>query len=644
MKALTQATEKLLQPIIFQNGEYVEVSLDKDAKKFILNFNVSSSSVRRFINRLPECKAIAGLNSYLVGMTDTTAILLLTLWKDKIIFKDEETENIFKYLILTLKLQERNLDRIAAYQLNKENHGFNGLVDNRDFPLTPYQKLATVCALNTEAFAFHMEQGVGKTPPAISVLCNDALRLKAPRMYRCLIVAPKNVRTNWCDEIAKFKTCEGKVTIIRGTEFVRMRQLLDAMRPTNGEKFTAVIVSYEMMTRMLPLFGHIDWDLCIMDEVHNIASPITKRSKAAIILRDMCSRRIALTGTPVRNHALDLYAQLEFLGSGFSGFSNWQSFKRFYGVFESTGYGEKLIGIQNLPLIQERLARLSYKISRKEALPDLPDKVYDVVEVTMTADQIKAYKELSNTLMVKIESELMSAGVNREMVVQNILTQLLRLAQITSGFMNLDEVIDEHGNITHAKETIYFSPNSKLEVLVKLLKGDEEEGFPVKTATDKTIIWAVWIADILSIQSRLEKEGIKCVTYHGRMGDTARDQAVHDFNWDPDTKVFIGNPAAGGVGLNLIGYPPGHDTEFETNANHVIYYSSNWSQVQRSQSEDRACRRGTREPVRVTDLVVASSIDEEIRARVIAKRKLAFEISDIREIMKILYTNYLEEE
>jgi hypothetical protein len=64
--------------------------------------------------------------------------------------------------------------------------------------------------------------------------------------------------------------------------------------------------------------------------------------------------------------------------------------------------------------------------------------------------------------------------------------------------------------------------------------------------------------------------------------------------------------------------------------------------VQRTQSEDRTHRKGTRTNVRITDLVVLSSVDEEIYKRVIEKRKTALDITDVKEILKnVLRTNVL---
>ena len=82
--------------------------------------------------------------------------------------------------------------------------------------------------------------------------------------------------------------------------------------------------------------------------------------------------------------------------------------------------------------------------------------------------------------------------------------------------------------------------------------------------------------------------------------------------------------------------------EYDTNCTHVVYYSGDWSQVKRTQSEDRVHRRGTREPIRITDLCVPGTIDEEIRARVFQKKKMSLEITDIRDILKAVLTGELK--
>jgi len=116
---------------------------------------------------------------------------------------------------------------------------------------------------------------------------------------------------------------------------------------------------------------------------------------------------------------------------------------------------------------------------------------------------------------------------------------------------------------------------------------------------------------------------------------------------DPDCSVFIGNPAAGGVGLNLLGYDYRQQSNREdarlTNCNHEVYYSQNWSLTARAQSEDRAHRTGTRKSVRITDLCIPGSIDEEIRVAVMGKIKTANKIQDVRHILEKILNPAIED-
>jgi SNF2 family DNA or RNA helicase len=325
---------------------------------------------------------------------------------------------------------------------------------------------------------------------------------------------------------------------------------------------------------------------------------------------------MALTGTPITNVLFDLYTQLEWLGEGFSGFSSFEAFKKYYGKFTKRGRFNVLTEYKNVPLIQERLARLAFQIRKDEALPNLPEKLLDIVEVEMTSEQMKIYCEVRDNLMAEAKAAMDAAeaeGKPRQLIINNILTKF--------------PVFDNEGNEIEPKTCDRLDPNPKIEALVELFQDKKPE--------QKTIIWACWKQDIRSITARLKLEGIDVVTYFGETSDEDRDEAVRRFNTDPKCTVFVGNPQAGGTGLNLLGYSP-DDPSCTSNCDHVIYYSQTWSPTTRSQSEDRAHRRGTRVNVRYTDLCIPNTIDEEIRTRVCAKRVAAMSLQDVRVIMQRL--------
>lgn len=677
MRALTDATAGMLAPIKFSEHDRLEIDVDKDLKNFIVRITTDSpvhfpSNAARsmWLQRVPERKQLEHpTNSWKLAATDYTAEIIKAIWPaDRIIWMDPKAETLFDYLLLSTSAQDINAEVYAQFKVVMTDclkeykalaesgateeelsallaqhdklkraalpEDIGDLLIHPDVPLAPYQQCALWLGMHSEGYGYFMEQGTGKTPIVVSEICNLAARTSWQQPVRALIIPPKNVRVNWVHEFERFSTVPGKVEIVKGGEIARITSIIQNLVPEEGCQFLACVMSYESLVRSLDsmktIMEEMDidaWDLVALDESHFIKWPETQRAKAAMKLRDIARRRRVLTGTPVCNTPLDLYAQFEFMGEGWSGFRSWQNFRQFYGVFANVegDARQKLVGVQNLPFMKERLARTSFIVSLEEALPDLPTRVFDTHEVEMTGEQAEAYEKLANDLMIEIEDELENSD-NKTMTVNNILTKLLRLTQITAGYRVWDAVHDPQSLEEVRSKTIeWFAQDPKLDELVAILR---EKG-----PNDKTIVWSCFVPCIKRISERLEREGMNHVTYYGGTGDAEREEVVRRFNCDRDCKIFIGNPGAGGTGLNLLGYPPHGGDDYETNANHTIYYVQDWSYTKRSQSGARNHRKGTRVHVRETDLVVPDTLDEEIRIRVLKKKLVAMEIADIREIL-----------
>jgi len=652
MRALSDATAGMLKPLNLSSRDKIVIDVDKDLKHFVVRITTSdegeyvrsypsTAATRAWLGRVPERKELKDRpNTWMLAATDYTAEIIRAVWPaEQIEWKSSEAETLFDYLLLSTTQQDMNAEAYGKFKESGELPD-SPLEFSSEHPLAPYQRCAGAIALRSEGYGLFKEQGTGKTPVAISVVCTAASTRDWRQPYRVLVVAPKNVRRNWVREFERFATQPGKVEVIKGGKIDRMALLIETIAPEQDCKYSVCIMSYEAMTRDIEFLTSIEWDLVMLDEGHYIKWPETQRAKAAFKLRDAARKRMVLTGTPVCNSPLDLYSLFEFMGEGWSGFKRWENFRQFYGVFKDVNDGtthQKLVAVQNLPFMKERLARLSFIIRKDEALPDLPDKVYDTDDVQMTKAQADAYERVANDLLVKIENELDSTQ-NKSMSVNNILTQLLRLAQITCGYVTWDPVFDLNTlEEVRPKSIEWFGEDPKLERLVQILKGHGEPGdddyATPKTDKQKTIIWSCFVPCIKRISERLTAEGIDHVTFYGGTSEADRIEAERRFNEDQNCRVLIGNPAAGGTGLNLLGYPPHAGETAETNCDHVIYYAQDWSYVKRAQSEDRCHRRGTRSNVRVTDLVVPDTIDEEIRVRVLKKKMVALEIADIREIL-----------
>lgn len=684
MKPLSTETAKYFSPLEFDADDRIHLIPDDTRTRFTLQaWNQSrgfdregnpirdqpTSGVMKLIARFPEKERRASFLcpvNYEVPITDHTCALIFALFPQaQLSFHDQHTEDMFYDVVLEALNADQNAEINAAYKERKEvpTHEWE-FCGEPDKALSPYQQVGLCLTMRSVwprgGFSLFMEQGTGKTPIVVAAICNLAKLFKAAghkRMYRVLILCPNNVRANWENEFLKFATQPGKISTMRGPDIGRVKQIYDAGRRDDAaDMYTCLISGYDTAKKSIAALtgqwdlGMLDedgeeivspnkkietWDLIVLDESQYIKSAKTKRWEAMEHLRDASASHIVLTGTPIANTQLDLYTQFEFLGKGYSGFSDFAGFKDFYGVYETTASGHQaLVDVQNLPFMRERLARYSYMIRLKEALPDLPDKVYDLREVEMSRDQKEYYDLVATQLAVEIERDLASDNMPRSMKINSILTKLLRLAQITSGFMSWQPVVSDDGETLIDKRIEYFHPNNKFETLRELIT---EPGGAGDVKNSKKLIWACFKPDIEFISKFLADDGYDVVKFYGSTSDADRKEAEYRFNFDPSCRIFVGNPAAGGTGLNLLGFPPGAPGDYETNCDHIIYYSQNWSSLNRSQSEFRANRRGTRVPTRITDLMCPGTIDETIRIRVIEKQTMAMDVTDLRRILKNVF-------
>ena len=588
-----------------------------------------------WFGQIPEKRqSAAHISGFTLPVTDTNLWFVNSYWtKKQIVFADEYTENVCKAVHLRTQISERNRLTYAAWK-NNQTVPEHSLVmsPDPDLALSPYQQVAASMASSVPGFGLLMEQGTGKTPVGVCLM--DNLPKKEGRPLFVMIACPKAVRSNWAREIRKFSAYDDwEIVILKGLKEKRFRLISQAAGNAvkRNKRGVVIISTIETMQNTWEPLQLLQYDLALLDEAQAIRTPSTKRCKAMWKLRGKAKKRVVLTGTPIGNTPMDLYAQFEFMGKGYSGFSSFAAFKRFFGQYRTNEDGYKsLVELQNIPILKDRLSRYTFMISKAEAMPYLPDKQYDTAEVELSPEQHDAYVQLRDELIVELEEMAERAeregGAAKALVVQNMLVQMLRLAQITSGFLVIPEEQDpETGEPLSQREEIHFVPNPKIEWLLNEVSD--------KPMTSKTIIWACFQNDIEKIHRHLTQAGHKAVAYYGKTSDNAKEEAIRLFNEDDSVRFFVGNPGAGGAGLNLLGYPPGFPERSECNADHAIYFSQNWKSLDRAQSEDRNHRRGTRVPIRITDLNVPGTIDEEIRVRVAEKRINAMEVTNIREIL-----------
>ena len=316
--------------------------------------------------------------------------------------------------------------------------------------------------------------------------------------------------------------------------------------------------------------------LMAIDESTTIKSKNAKRTKSIVKLGKMAKYRRIMTGSPITKSPMDLYTQCEFLNPELLGHKSFYSFQYEYAIIKRRNLGSysfnQIVGYKNLKELNGLLDNFSYRVRKQDCL-DLPDKVYTKRVVELTPEQAKMYSDLKKIAL----------GICEEGTVTptTILTQLLRLQQVCSGHVKLDD-----GTI----KTFTSAKIKELEAVVEEIDG-------------KAIIWANFTHDIESIVELLTKMygEDSVVSYYGATSTDQRDYAMSSFqNPDSPVRFFVGQPRTGGYGLTL------------TQASTVIYYSNSYDLEVRLQSEDRAHRIGQVNKVTYIDIIAEKTVDEKV--------------------------------
>ncbi|MCJ7570867.1 MAG: DEAD/DEAH box helicase [Candidatus Thermoplasmatota archaeon] len=425
-----------------------------------------------------------------------------------------------------------------------------------------------------------MEMGTGKSKVLID---NIAILYDKGKINGVLIVAPKGVYKNWySSEIpthfashVQYKSVLWTASISK-TKQEELNSLFKSDFNLHVLVMNVEAFSTKKGLQFALKFLNSHKTLMAVDESTTIKTPSAKRTKSILALSKSAVYRRILIGSPITKSPLDLYTQCGFLNDELLGFSSYYAFRSRYAHMIERNFGGRRVQIvknyQRLDELSKLIEHFSYRVLKEDCL-DLPDKIYIRREIELTDEQLKLYTTMKQMALATLNGKMLTAP--------NVLTQLMRLHQITCGHFKSDD-----GKIQELK-------NNRLEELMSIL--EETEG--------KAIIWANYIYDIERISAAIKKEygDDSVVEYYGAINTDERQKNIERFQ-DPLSpfRFFIGNPQTGGYGITL------------TAANTVIYYSNGYDLEKRLQSEDRAHRIGQKKSVTYIDLIAEKTIDEKI--------------------------------
>ena len=467
---------------------------------------------------------------------------------------------------------------------------------NYKFKTKPYAHQIKALELSWDKpyFAYFMEMGTGKSKVLID---NIAMLYDAGKINGVLIISPKGVYKNWHDgEIPTHLPNHINQTSVLWQAMINKKQQkeLDKLF-TPGEDLHILNMNVEALStkkgvEFAAKFLRCHRTMMAIDESTTIKNPDAKRTKHICSLGEYAQYKRILTGSPVTKSPLDLYKQCEFLKKELLGHTSYYTFRTRYAVMKTANFGGKSVqivtGYQHLPELSEKLKSFSYRVLKEDCL-DLPPKTFVKRLVTLTPDQKKLYIQMKQLALAQMDGKMMTTAT--------VMTQLMRLQQITCGHFTADD------------GTTKDIDSNRLPELMNVL--EETEG--------KVVIWAHWQRDVNRIIREISKKfgENSFVDYYGLTPMGERQSNINKFqDLNSPVRFFIGTTQTGGYGITL------------TAASTMVYYSNGYDLEKRQQSEARIDRIGQHYPMTYIDIYCEDTVDARIVKALKKKVNIASQI------------------
>lgn len=444
-------------------------------------------------------------------------------------------------------------------------------------------------------FAYFMGMGTGKTKVVIDV--TSALWLEG-RISQVIVVCPVSIQDNWREEIrihCPIIDME-QVHVYRPQQHKKYEKWLEIINP---DQIRYIIFGIESFSQgkaagVAEEFVRYGSTYMAIDESSRIKTHDAKRTERCIDIGKNAKYRAIMTGTPVTQGPLDIYAQFEYLNTHIFGLGDYYSFRNRYAIMG--GHENKeIVGYDNLDELADTVKPFIFEATLADMV-DLPPKIRQVRHVQMSKEQKKILRDIAAG----------HATVdNVEIEIKNVLVKMLRMQQVVNGFYSEyqeDPLTGKKYRTDHNLKT-----NPKLDELKNLLGENSYQA----------IVWAKYKQDRKNIARALPGS---YVVFDGDTKQENRQPVVKEFQ-DGNAQYFLGNAAAGGIGLTL------------TAARLMVYFSNSFSLEERLQSEDRAHRIGQEHPVTYVDIVGQGTVDELALEAIQNKTEIAELVrTKIREI------------
>lgn len=284
--------------------------------------------------------------------------------------------------------------------------------------LRGYQRRAAQVGVLNPRYALLMAPRLGKTRVDIAV---TGYRRIYDGIKRWVIVCPSIAKQVWADEIEKVFNLPYHLEIIEGK--ADERRLIFKEWEDQPGKLSILIINHEATWRLKKFLYKFNPDKVTVDESHKIKSRSAKQTTSITTLGTRAEFRSILTGTLMATPP-DAFSQFRFLEPRLFG-TRWKDFENRY--VDTFGFGgHKPKTFKNLDEFNEKIQSVSFQLDREQA-GGFPKEQVQEFRFDLEKPAARHYQEMLEKLTTMVRGQNVTAPI--------VLTQILRLQQITGGFL-----------------------------------------------------------------------------------------------------------------------------------------------------------------------------------------------------------------
>ena len=453
--------------------------------------------------------------------------------------------------------------------------GYRLPVSPQGITLYGYQAAAVETILTFRRAIIGFAPGMGKTPTALT-----AVAALADQGQRTVIVVPPSLRVDpWQREAARLFPGL-RVAIVEGTKAAPLPDV------------DVVVIGDSVISQRLA--DVLAWapNALVVDEAQRHKSRTAKRAKATTEVAEQVRAAggtvVLLTGTLAVNNPGEVFqpAVIAGIAKELSGSANWGDFLTRWCVTETVWTGVRNVLVpskdqdpQRMAELHERLRQIAYVRVEREAVLDLPEKVWAVRDLSLNG-ALATYRRMERDFLAWVAEERGKASHDRAKKAEAI-TKLMALWA-------------EAGN-------------AKVKAAVEYITSLVEQG--------EQVVAMAWHKNVVTqLAELLAAEGVTSVQVVGGLSSEAKADAQDTFRAGK-ADVLIGNITAAGTGLNL------------DNATQLVFVQLPWSPGDLVQASDRIYRVTQRNACTIHVLNGCDTVDDRMWAVLNAKAEVVDRIN-----------------